>query len=124
MSRKKAGIKHSIKIANRAFEGVAKFKYLGTTLTDENRMQEEIPCEYIFSLMNFIVNNQEFFQTNSAVHSVNTRNKHQLHRPIVNLSCFQKSAFYTGIKISNSLPSSLTSLVNKKSQFKAALKMI
>jgi hypothetical protein len=47
-----------------------------------------------------------------------TRNKHQLHRPIANLSCFQKS----GIKIFNSLPSSLTSLVNKKSQFKVALK--
>jgi hypothetical protein len=29
---KKAGQKHSIKIANRSFEGVAKFKYLVTTL--------------------------------------------------------------------------------------------
>jgi hypothetical protein len=28
--------KHSIKIANRSFEGVAKFKYLKTTLTDQN----------------------------------------------------------------------------------------
>jgi hypothetical protein len=27
ISRKKAGIKHGIKIANRAFEGVAKLKY-------------------------------------------------------------------------------------------------
>jgi hypothetical protein len=34
MSRKKAGQKHGIKIANRSFERVAKFKYLGTTLTD------------------------------------------------------------------------------------------
>jgi hypothetical protein len=32
MSRKKAGQKHGIKIANRSYEGVAKFKYLGTTL--------------------------------------------------------------------------------------------
>jgi hypothetical protein len=29
---KKAGQKHSIKIASRLFEYVAKFKYLGTTL--------------------------------------------------------------------------------------------
>jgi hypothetical protein len=42
MSLKKAGQKHSIKIANRPFEGVAKFKYLGTTLTDKNCMQKEI----------------------------------------------------------------------------------
>jgi hypothetical protein len=42
MSRKKAGQKQSIKIGNRSFEGVTKFKYLGTTLTDQNCMQEEI----------------------------------------------------------------------------------
>jgi hypothetical protein len=42
MSRKKAGKKHSIKIVNRSFEGVAKFIYLGTTLRDQNCMQEEI----------------------------------------------------------------------------------
>jgi hypothetical protein len=39
---RKAGGKHSIKIANRSFEDVAKFKYLGTTLTDQNSMHEEI----------------------------------------------------------------------------------
>jgi ribosomal protein S2 len=42
MSRKKAGQRHDIKIANRSFDGVAKFKYLGSTLTDENCMQEDI----------------------------------------------------------------------------------
>jgi glycerol-3-phosphate O-acyltransferase len=43
MSRsQKAGQKHSIKTATRSFEDVAKFKYLGTTLTDKNCMQEEI----------------------------------------------------------------------------------
>jgi hypothetical protein len=43
MSRsQKVGQKHSIKIANRSFEYVAKFKYLGTTITDQNDMHEEI----------------------------------------------------------------------------------
>jgi hypothetical protein len=38
----KTGQKYSIKIANRSFEDVAKFKYLGITLTDQNHMHEEI----------------------------------------------------------------------------------
>jgi hypothetical protein len=43
MSRNhKTGQKHSIKIANRSFEDEAEFKYLGTILTDENHMHEEI----------------------------------------------------------------------------------
>jgi hypothetical protein len=43
MSRsQKIGRKDSIKIANRSFEDVARFKYLGTTLTDQNCMHEEI----------------------------------------------------------------------------------
>jgi hypothetical protein len=33
---------HSIKIGNRTFESVAKFKYLGTALTDGNFIHEEI----------------------------------------------------------------------------------
>jgi hypothetical protein len=43
MSRsQKTGQKHSVKIANRSFEDAVKFKYLGTTLTDQNCMHEEI----------------------------------------------------------------------------------
>jgi hypothetical protein len=38
----KSGQKHSIKIANRSFEDVAKFKYLRTTLTDQKCTNEEI----------------------------------------------------------------------------------
>jgi hypothetical protein len=37
----KAGQRHSIKIGKRSFESVAKFKYLGTTLTDQNCIHEE-----------------------------------------------------------------------------------
>jgi hypothetical protein len=39
---RKTGQRQSIKIANRSFESVEKFKYLGTTLTDQNCVHEEI----------------------------------------------------------------------------------
>jgi hypothetical protein len=37
-----AGQNHDIKIGNRCFENVAQFRYLGTTITNENLIQEEI----------------------------------------------------------------------------------
>jgi hypothetical protein len=73
-------------------------------------------------LHQFIINDQEHFQTNSDVHSVNTRNKHHLHRPVANLTCFQKSTYYSGIKLFNNLPSSLKSLMNEKAKFKVVPK--
>jgi hypothetical protein len=77
---------------------------------------------YIKSLMIFFIGNQEKFQTNSSVQNINIRNKHHLHRPVANLSCFQKGASYYGIRIFNSLPRSITNLKNEKTQFKVALK--
>jgi hypothetical protein len=38
----KTGQRQSIKTGNRSFESVAKFKYVGTTLTDQNCIHEEI----------------------------------------------------------------------------------
>jgi hypothetical protein len=37
-----AGQSHDIKIANKCFENVAKFRYLETTITNQNLIQEEI----------------------------------------------------------------------------------
>ena len=43
MSRdQNAGRIHNIKIDNRSFEKVEEFKYLGTTITYQNSLQEEI----------------------------------------------------------------------------------
>jgi hypothetical protein len=37
-----------------------------------------VPCQYILSLMNVIINNQENFQTNLSIHNINAKNKHHL----------------------------------------------
>jgi hypothetical protein len=37
-----AGQNRGIKIGNRSFENVTQFKYLGTTVTNQNLIQEEI----------------------------------------------------------------------------------
>jgi hypothetical protein len=43
MSRdQNAGHNHDIKIANRCFENVVQFRYLGTTTKNQNLIQEEI----------------------------------------------------------------------------------
>ena len=39
-----AGQSHNIKIDNSSFERVEQFKYLGTTLTNQNSIKEEIKC--------------------------------------------------------------------------------
>ena len=71
----------------------------------------------------FFIGHQEQFHTNSSVHSINTRNKHHSHSPMANLSCFQKGASFSGIRIFNNLPQSITSLSNDKPQFTVALKI-
>jgi len=81
-----------------------------------------VPCQYMFSLMSFIINNQDILQTNSSIYSINKRNKHHLHRPDANLSCFQKSIFCAGINIFNSLPPSVIVLKNDKATFKTVLR--
>jgi hypothetical protein len=55
MSRKKAGQKHGMKIGNRSFESVAKFKYLVTTLTDPNCKQTKFgECLLPFGSESFV----------------------------------------------------------------------
>jgi hypothetical protein len=40
--QQKAGKNHEIKVANRSFENVAQFKYLGRTVTNQNCVKDEI----------------------------------------------------------------------------------
>ena len=43
MSREQtAGLSHTVKVDNSSIERMEEFKYLGTTLTNQNSVQEEI----------------------------------------------------------------------------------
>jgi hypothetical protein len=47
---------------------------------------------------------------------------YHLHKPIASLTCFQKSTYYSGIKIFNNIPASLKSHMNENATFKIPLK--
>jgi len=83
--------------------------------------QFEIPSVSL-QYMNFVINNQEIFQTKSSIRNINTRNKHHFQKPNVNISFFQKSIFYACKKFFNILTPSLTILKNDKVKFKAVLR--
>jgi hypothetical protein len=70
-----------------------------------------LPCGYIFSLINFITNNEEHFQTNTDVQSVNTKT---INSTISINQLLISHAFRKGIKVFNNLPSDLKSLMNEK----------
>jgi hypothetical protein len=66
----------------------------------------------------FVVKNKYFFKTNSEVHNFNTRSYHDLHIPTANLKLFQNGVWYSGIKIYNHLPLTLTELSDDTGCFK------
>jgi hypothetical protein len=87
---------------------LCKRKSLGLWLVHNSELHVEVylnnlrsvPCQHVLSLMSLIISNQEKFQINSSIHNINTRNKHHLHKPNVNLSCFPKVHFMLASRFS------------------------
>jgi hypothetical protein len=48
-----------------------------------------LQSQYILSLLLFVVDNGDYFEVNSEIHNINTRNKLNLRLPVSNLSVFQ-----------------------------------
>ena len=80
-----------------------------------------VPCQYILSLINFIINNLKIFRQ-FHLHSINTSNKHDFHRPNTHRSCFHNSKVYAGIKIFSSLPCSSPIFKNEQMKFKVSIR--
>jgi hypothetical protein len=81
-----------------------------------------LASEFLLSLLSFVVDNFETFQTNSDIRNISTRYKYNLHVPNTNLSKYQKGVYYSGIKLFNNLPPTIKSLNHDIKKFKPALK--
>jgi hypothetical protein len=66
---------------------------------------------------------KEHFTLNSSIQDTSTRSRLQFHRPVANLTSYQKGVCYASISTFNVLPISVAELINKK-HFIAALKKI
>ena len=83
-----------------------------------------ITSQYILSLIKFLLQNQEKFTSNTEVHNINTRNKLKLHKPISNLTLYQKGVYYMSIRIFNKLPNCIGNLVENKRSFSINFKTV
>jgi hypothetical protein len=68
--------------------------------------------QYLYSLMQYVVNNTHLFIRNTEFHNIGTRQNINLFPPSILLTKVQKGAYYSGIKIYNHLPRELKQLSN------------
>ena len=80
-----------------------------------------VPSQYILSLKNFVLQNQERFTPNTEVHNFNTRNKLTLHKPVSSLTLYQKGVCNMWIRVFNKLPEHVTNLAGNKKIFISTL---
>jgi len=78
--------------------------------------------QYLYSLLMFVAENRDLFQTNFDVHSAGTRYKNDLHLPPARLKVFQQGTFYSGIRAFNHLPKNIKDLLHDVKHFKRVLK--
>ena len=64
-----------------------------------------LPCQYIFSILAFVIENRNLFVLNSDIHDHNTRNVHDIHSFSTHLLIVQRGVIHSGSKIFNRFPS-------------------
>jgi hypothetical protein len=87
-----------------------------------NLICSPLACEFLLSLLSFLVDNMDKFQTNSDIHSINTRYKYDLCQPSANLTSYQEGACCAGIKLFSTLSDSIKSSNHDIKVLKSALK--
>jgi len=74
--------------------------------------------QYVFSLLLFVVNNNNQLWMNSEICNINTRNNSDFYQPLSHLTIYQKCPFYIGIKLYNRIPAEVKSLSHNIKKFK------
>jgi hypothetical protein len=82
---------------------------MGLKKRDSCRKMKMLPLcsQYIYSMMLYIVNNIQLFIRNTEVHDISTRQNVNLFPLSTLFMKVQKEAYYSGIRIHNSLPKEL-----------------
>jgi len=73
-----------------------------------------LQSQYIYSILLFIIKNKDQFPLNSHMHTINTRYNNNLHVTPAKVTVYQTGDYYSGIKIFNYLPSTITKLSDNK----------
>jgi formate/nitrite transporter FocA (FNT family) len=81
-----------------------------------------LSSQYVFSLLMVVVNNRDYFVSNSVYHNINTRQKKIIYTYLRYLWPCIRREYYSGIKIFNSLPKAIKDISSKPKKFKIALK--
>jgi hypothetical protein len=74
--------------------------------------------QYIFSTLMFVVKHKDIFTVNIELYKINTRQKSDLHVPLVSLTKVQKGLYYSGITLFNSLPLNIKQVAHDINGFK------
>ena len=62
----------------------------------------------------FVVQNKNFFLTNNENDNLDTRQRNNLYFPQANLTIYHKAAYYSGIKIFNTLRLEIKNVAGNK----------
>jgi hypothetical protein len=78
--------------------------------------------QYIFTILMFVVKHKDLFTINMELHKINTRQKSDLHVPLVSLTKVEKGVYYSGIILFNPLTPSIKQVAHDINKFKLKLR--
>jgi hypothetical protein len=104
----------------RVMTGVGKFDLCRDSFKKLQMLS--LQSQYIFSLLLFIVNNNNYFKFDMVIHNINIHNNYNLHLPSINLSTVQKDVLFSGSNIYNNLPTNIKLLSGDVKHIKSLLR--